>query len=52
MGATFIRHGQSIGNVGIPSHNLSAIELTGLGYDQARGRGRVLEETPNCQGAS
>ena len=36
MRAIFIRHGQSTGNAGIPSQNLAAIELTELGWSQAR----------------
>lgn len=36
MRATFILRGQSTGNAGIPSHDLSAIALTELGHDQAR----------------
>lgn len=34
--AIFVRHGQSTGNVGIPCHDLAEIELTELGYQQAR----------------
>ena len=36
MRATFIRHGQSTGNAGIPCHDLATIELTEKGWDQAR----------------
>jgi len=31
MRATFIRHGQSTGNAGIPCHDLATIELTEKG---------------------
>jgi len=36
MKATFIRHGQSTGNAGLPSNDLALIELTDLGHEQAR----------------
>lgn len=36
MRAILIRHGQSTGNAGIPSQDLAAIELTKLGWSQAR----------------
>ena len=36
MRAVFIRHGQSTGNAGIPCDDLAAIELTELGWQQAR----------------
>ena len=36
MRAVFIRHGQSTGNAGIPCHDLALIELTELGWQQAR----------------
>ncbi len=44
--ATFIRHGQSTGNAGIPSHDLSAIALTKLGHDQARAVAAAWREPP------
>ncbi|KQN86862.1 phosphoglycerate mutase [Sphingomonas sp. Leaf67] len=34
--AIFVRHGQSTGNAGLPCHDLAEIELTELGYQQAR----------------
>lgn len=36
MRAVFVRHGQSTGNAGVPSHDLASIELTELGWRQAR----------------
>ncbi len=36
MRAIFIRHGQSTGNAGIPTHDLSLLKLTELGWSQAR----------------
>ncbi len=36
MRAVFIRHGQSTGNAGIPANDLSLLELTELGRQQAR----------------
>ena len=36
MRAVFIRHGQSTGNAGVPCDDLSKIELTALGMEQAR----------------
>jgi broad specificity phosphatase PhoE len=36
MRAVFIRHGQSTGNIGIPCHDQSLIELTETGWQQAR----------------
>lgn len=47
MRATFIRHGQSTGNAGLPSHDLSAIELTELGHDQAREIAAAWREPPS-----
>jgi probable phosphoglycerate mutase len=35
MRAIFIRHGESTGNAGIPSNDLSQIALTERGYAQA-----------------
>ena len=36
MQVFFIRHGQSTGNAGMPCHDLALIELTDLGWRQAR----------------
>ena len=36
MHVVFIRHGESTGNIGIPSPDLSRVELTELGRQQAR----------------
>jgi broad specificity phosphatase PhoE len=36
MRVIFIRHGQSTGNAGIPAHDLALLELTELGWSQAR----------------
>lgn len=36
MKAIFVRHGQSTGNAGIPAYDLSLLELTELGWIQAR----------------
>ncbi|MGI8367326.1 histidine phosphatase family protein [Sphingomonas paucimobilis] len=46
MRAVFIRHGQSTGNAGVPCHDLSAIELTELGWRQAREVARGWTEAP------
>jgi broad specificity phosphatase PhoE len=47
MRAIFIRHGQSTGNAGIPTHDLSLLELTELGWRQARDVAEKWTETPN-----
>ncbi|WP_137898097.1 histidine phosphatase family protein [Sphingomonas sp. 2SG] len=47
MRATFVRHGQSTGNAGMPSDDLSLIELTDLGWQQARDVAAVWDETPS-----
>jgi broad specificity phosphatase PhoE len=47
MRATFIRHGQSTGNAGIPCHDLATIELTERGWDQARRVAANWTETPS-----
>jgi len=47
MRAIFIRHGQSTGNAGIPTHDLSLLELTELGWSQAREVAESWTETPN-----
>ena len=36
MQATFIRHGKSTGNAGVPCHDLALIELTDFGHQQAQ----------------
>ncbi len=46
MRATFIRHGQSTGNAGIPSNDLASIELTDLGWQQARAVATEWREPP------
>lgn len=46
MRATFIRHGQSTGNAGLPSPDLASIELTDLGWQQARAIAAEWRETP------
>ena len=46
MRAIFIRHGQSTGNVGIPCHDLAGLELTELGWEQARSVAAGWEEEP------
>lgn len=46
MRATFIRHGQSTGNAGIPSPDLPSIALTELGRAQAYGVAAGWTETP------
>lgn len=46
MRAVFIRHGQSTGNAGVPCHDLSTIELTELGWRQAREVARGWTEAP------
>jgi len=47
MRAIFVRHGQSTGNAGIPTHDLSLLELTELGWGQAREVAASWTETPN-----
>jgi broad specificity phosphatase PhoE len=47
MRATFIRHGQSTGNAGIPCHDLATIELTEKGWDQARRVAADWTEAPS-----
>lgn len=46
MRAVFIRHGQSTGNAGVPCHDLASIELTELGWRQAREVARAWTEAP------
>ena len=47
MKVTFIRHGQSTGNTGVPCHDLATIELTEKGWDQARRVAADWTETPS-----
>ena len=47
MRATFIRHGQSTGNAGMPCHDLATIELTEKGWNQARRVASGWTETPS-----
>ncbi|KQM96368.1 histidine phosphatase family protein [Sphingomonas sp. Leaf226] len=47
MRATFIRHGQSTGNAGIPCYDLATIELTEEGWDQARRVAADWTEAPS-----
>jgi broad specificity phosphatase PhoE len=47
MRTIFIRHGQSTGNAGIPTHDLSLLELTELGWRQARDVAETLTEIPS-----
>ena len=47
MRAIFIRHGQSTGNAGIPCHDLALIELTELGWQQAREVAAEWSEAPD-----
>ena len=46
MRATFIRHGQSTGNAGLPSPDLASIALTELGHAQAQAVAAAWIETP------
>ncbi len=46
MQAIFIRHGQSTGNAGIPCDDLAGLELTELGWEQARSVAAEWEEAP------
>ena len=46
MRATFIRHGQSTGNAGLPSPDLASIALTELGHAQAHAVAAAWIETP------
>ena len=47
MRATLIRHRQSTGNAGLPCHDLARIELTELGWEQAREAAASWTETPS-----
>jgi broad specificity phosphatase PhoE len=46
MKVVFVRHGQSTGNAGIPCHDLSSIELTELGWQQASAVALAWAEAP------
>lgn len=46
MRAVFIRHGQSTGNAGVPCNDLASIELTELGWGQARQVAEDWDERP------
>jgi broad specificity phosphatase PhoE len=45
--AIFIRHGQSTGNAGIPCDDLALLELTDLGWEQAREVASKWTEVPD-----
>ena len=47
MKATFVRHGQSTGNAGIPCNDLALLSLTELGWQQARKVAADWIETPD-----
>ena len=47
MQAIFIRHGQSTGNAGVPCSDLALIELTELGWQQARDVAHGWTEPPS-----
>lgn len=47
MKATFIRHGQSTGNAGVPCDDLGLLELTDKGWGQAREVAESWAETPD-----
>ena len=47
MRAIFIRHGQSTGNAGVPCDDLALIELTELGWSQARDVAASWTEQPD-----
>ena len=46
MKAVFVRHGQSTGNAGLPCDDLATIELTELGWSQARQVAEDWQERP------
>lgn len=46
MRVVFIRHGESTGNIGVPSFDLSKVELTALGHDQAARTGAAWDQAP------
>ena len=47
MKATFVRHGQSTGNAGMPCDDLALLSLTELGWQQARNAAANWIETPD-----
>jgi broad specificity phosphatase PhoE len=47
MRAIFVRHGQSTGNAGIPCNDLSLLELTELGREQAHQIAKSWTEPPS-----
>jgi broad specificity phosphatase PhoE len=47
MRATFIRHGESTGNAGIPCADLALLELTVRGWNQAREVASSWSKTPD-----
>ena len=47
MKATFVRHGQSTGNAGIPCDDLALLSLTELGWQQARKVAVSWTQTPD-----
>jgi broad specificity phosphatase PhoE len=47
MRATFIRHGESTGNAGIPCNDLALLELTEKGWRQAREVAATWTSTPD-----
>ena len=47
MRAVFIRHGQSTGNAGLPCQDLALLELTELGWQQAREVAAAWHERPD-----
>ena len=47
INAIFVRHGQSTGNAGIPSHDLALLELTELGWHQAKELAAKWTKTPS-----
>jgi broad specificity phosphatase PhoE len=47
MRAIFVRHGESTGNAGLPCHDLSKLELTEKGREQARQIAEGWNEAPD-----
>lgn len=46
MHVTFVRHGESTGNAGVPCFDLSKLELTALGYAQAAQVAQDWQQAP------
>ena len=46
MKVIFVRHGESTGNAGVPSFDLSKLELTPLGHEQAAGVAAGWQSAP------